>query len=743
MTNIPRYKLNPVWFVLRRKPDMRCVCLLHPFATGLRTLAGVLLTLSIVACNVQSSSSDSPQSTGANSSLRAATEAELTAYIRDALRPSSIKSQITPQADLSVVSVAATASAGAAPSISGTALMSGTTLQEVGVDEADLIKSDGSYLYSLDPAKTSGYLRDTVQRQKLDNKIGKAALLPVDSLTLPFSANVSGNGIYLDAAGQQLAVVGVGNTYWGMYDMWFSPSAWGQGLTEVILVDTSSPTQMQTRRKLQMTGHLIGSRRINATLYLVLRSYPEVKGLDLAWPTNKTASNQAVLDALQAPQVLPKLTIDSGSEQPLVQATDCYVQNQNALKSADIITIVAFDLASATPQHAARCFIGGTEAFYMSEQSLYLATTQTAYTLSNNSPVYAPSSSTDIHKFSLNGLAIAYRGSGNVQGHLGFVQNRKSFRMGEYAGALRVITQTAPTWGGWIGISPAVMPVMSTTITPVIATTVAATPATTATTIATTASATSAATTPESPGHLTILQENAGTLQKVGELPNSNRPAPLGKAGEQLYATRFLGTRGYLVTYRLTDPLYVLDLSNPADPKIDGELQVDGYSDYLFPLDQNLLLGVGKDAKSDGTAGDGRFAWYQGVKVSLIDVSDPANPREAARAIIGKRGTDATVLHDHHGIALQTIGNTVRMSLPMNINETALPYTKGAASDYYGFTRTELQRFEIDLNAKSLSARPAAADSNSSYRDISNDRSLLWNDQFYWYQNGAWSTGAW
>ncbi len=739
MTNIPRYKLNSAWFVLRCKPDMRCACLFKPWATGLQTLAGVLLTLSLVACGMQSASNDAPLSAGANSALRAATEAELIAYIRDALGPSSVKSQSSPQAGLPVAAVttAATTGTGTAPA------MSGTTLQEVGVDEADLIKSDGSYIYSLDPAKTSGYLRDTVRRQKLDNKTGKAALLPVDSLTLPFSANVNGEGIYLDAANQQLAVVGAGYTYWGMYDMWFSPSSWGQGLTEVILLNTTDPTQMQTRRKLQMTGHLIGSRRINTTLYLVLRSYPEVKGLDLAWPTNKTASNQAVIDALQAPQVLPKLTIDGGSEQPLVQATDCYVQNQNALKSADIITIVAFDLASATPQHTARCFVGGTEAFYMSDQSLYLATTQTAYTLNNNSPVYAPSSSTDIHKFSLNGLAIAYRGSGNVQGHLGFVQNRKSFRMGEYAGALRVITQTAPTWGGWIGISPAVMPVMSTTVMPVIATTVAASPATTVTTIATAASATSATTTPESPGHLTILQENAGTLQKVGELPNTNRPAPLGKVGEQLYASRFLGTRGYLVTYRLTDPLYVLDLSNPTDPKIAGELQVDGYSDYLFPLDQNLLLGVGKDAKSDGSAGDGRFAWYQGVKVSLIDVSDPANPREAARAIIGKRGTDATVLHDHHGIALQTQGNTVRISLPMNINETAMPYTKGAASDYYGYTRTELQRFEVDLTAKSLTARPAAVDSNSSYRDISNDRSLLWNDQFYWYQNGAWSTGAW
>lgn len=128
-----------------------------------------------------------------------------------------------------------------------------------------------------------------------------------------------------------------------------------------------------------------------------------------------------------------------------------------------------------------------------------------------------------------------------------------------------------------------------------------------------------------------LSRQSAGTLALVGELPNARHPEPLGKPGEQLYATRFVGTRGFLVTYRLTDPLYVLNLADPADPRVAGELQVSGYSDYLFPLTDTLLLGVGKDAVSDNSAGDGRFAWYQGVKLALIDVSNPAQPREAAR----------------------------------------------------------------------------------------------------------------
>lgn len=251
----------------------------------------------------------------------------------------------------------------------------------------------------------------------------------------------------------------------------------------------------------------------------------------------------------------------------------------------------------------------------------------------------------------------------------------------------------------------------------------------------------------ESPGHLSILQESAGVLALVGELPNAARPAPLGKPGEQLYASRFIGTRGYLVTYRLTDPLYVLDLSNPADPQVAGELQVSGYSDYLFPLSDTLLLGVGKDALSDDSSGDGRFAWYQGVKLSLIDVSDPARPHEAARSLIGRRGTDATVLHDHHGIALQMQGSLVRVSLPVSLHDTT-PVNGNAsasasASDYFEFTRTELQKFQLDLSAMTLEAQKPLGSSLPGQRDISFDRSLLWNDQVHYYQDGNWLSAPW
>jgi uncharacterized secreted protein with C-terminal beta-propeller domain len=112
--------------------------------------------------------------------------------------------------------------------------------------------------------------------------------------------------------------------------------------------------------------------------------------------------------------------------------------------------------------------------------------------------------------------------------------------------------------------------------------------------------------------------------------------------GETIYSARFMGERGYLVTFRQVDPLFVIDLSDPDNPRELGYLKVTGYSDYLHPYDETHLIGVGKE-----TTDAGEFAWYQGVKISLFDVTDVSNPREISKLEIGDRGTDSPVLWDH------------------------------------------------------------------------------------------------
>lgn len=113
--------------------------------------------------------------------------------------------------------------------------------------------------------------------------------------------------------------------------------------------------------------------------------------------------------------------------------------------------------------------------------------------------------------------------------------------------------------------------------------------------------------------------------------------------GEQIYSTRFLGDRLYMVTFLRTDPLFVIDLSNPTLPKILGELKIPGFSDYLHPYDATHLIGVGKETQSNDWGG----VSTKGVKVALFDVSDVNNPKQIDTLEIGDAGSDSEALRDH------------------------------------------------------------------------------------------------
>ncbi len=137
-----------------------------------------------------------------------------------------------------------------------------------------------------------------------------------------------------------------------------------------------------------------------------------------------------------------------------------------------------------------------------------------------------------------------------------------------------------------------------------------------------------------SQNHVYVLDMN---LTIVGKLEGL---AP----GEQIHSARFMGHRCYLVTFRKVDPLFVIDLEDPYTPEVLGKLKIPGYSDYLHPYDENHIIGIGKETVA---AEEGDFSWYQGVKISLFDVSDVENPKEMDKYEIGDRGTDSPVLSDH------------------------------------------------------------------------------------------------
>jgi len=130
-----------------------------------------------------------------------------------------------------------------------------------------------------------------------------------------------------------------------------------------------------------------------------------------------------------------------------------------------------------------------------------------------------------------------------------------------------------------------------------------------------------------------VLDEN---LDIVGSLENI---AP----DEKIYSTRFIGDRLYMVTFKRIDPLFVIDLSNPKDPSILGKLKIPGYSDYLHPYDENHIIGIGKETGTNEWGGIST----KGVKLSLFDVTDVSNPKQVDKYEIGDRGTDSEALRDH------------------------------------------------------------------------------------------------
>ncbi len=192
---------------------------------------------------------------------------------------------------------------------------------------------------------------------------------------------------------------------------------------------------------------------------------------------------------------------------------------------------------------------------------------------------------TVIHKISIKDGEIEYQSNGEVPGHV-----LNQFSMDEYNGYFRIATTTGHV-ARFEGEA-------------------------------------------SSKNHVYVLDGNLNIVGKEEDL------AP----GERIYSARFIGDRCYLVTFRKIDPLFVIDLSNPYDPTVLGKLKIPGYSDYLHPYDENHIIGIGKETVA---AESGDFSWYQGVKLSLFDVSDVTKPKEISKYEIGDRGTDSYALRDH------------------------------------------------------------------------------------------------
>lgn len=653
--------------------------------------------LALAACSGGGGGNEpaAPQAGERAGALSASQPGELLGFARDKLRERALMRQSTPDIDLDIGTLAPTLAINTTTAEAG-ALRSGTLVQEAGVDEADLIKSEGNLIYSLNTRhRGNAATLLNVHRRGSDGRVTLAASLelPADPATYPATYPMM-RGMLRAATAGRLAVFSESVTLAQPLQLCLLDADCGPLTTTIAprvvssqvhvqLVEAGAAGTLRTADRLTLSGRLVGTRQVGDMLYVVSTHAP-VLAADNA--SLGSAARDAALAALSTQDLLPTLRINGGAAQPLLADTDCYLQPGNTSPRVELTTITVIDLASNSRR--SRCLAGGSEAMYLSPQSLVLATTRSPQPVAGESLRFASTASTDLHKFSLSGGTVSYRGSGNVVGHLGWDTQRKAHRISEHNGYIRVITFTGEF--GWA------QPADAGRLSP-------------------------------SPATLTVLREGTEprTLQTVSTLPNSRRPAALGKPGEQVYAVRFMGDRAYVVTFRQIDPLYVLDLSDPADPRTVGELEVPGVSEQLFSLPDGLLLGVGRQASATGARG--------GVKVSLFDVRDPARPRELSSQTFGDVTSASGVDYSPHGLNLLTVGNQVRVVLPL--------FVWGRPG---GAARQGFQRFEVDVAARAMKGVAFVPVANPAVGvDPWAERSLQIDSMLYLLSQGQLSAQPW
>jgi len=429
----------------------------------------------------------------------------------------------------------------AAPS--GSTDYSETNIQVEGVDEADIVKTDGKYIYVIS-----------------NNKLHIIEAYPAEDAELLSSiylGEVDPYEIFID--GDTVLVFGqkyyysniIEEVYEEVVPEYYVPYG---DLTVLQLLDVSDRENPEITRTVEFEGRYISSRKIDSTAYFVISKYQYYAPDD--------------------PEEIVPLYRDS-EEGGFKQMCGCdEIGYLPPVEARGFVTLGAISMEDHDADIVKQTIVASGENIYASQDNLYVAEVDYDY----------EGERTVVHKFSLDGQVIEYSGSMEAPGHI-----LNQFSMDEYDGYFRIATTK-----GHVSRSGE-----STSM-----------------------------------NNIYVFDEE---LEMVGELEDL---AP----GERIYSARFMGERAYLVTFKKVDPLFVIDLSNPEEPEVLGKLKIPGYSDYLHPLDENHIIGIGKDTVE---AEDGNFAWYQGVKMAVFDVSDVEKPKELHKVVIGDRWTDSYALHDH------------------------------------------------------------------------------------------------
>jgi len=460
--------------------------------------------------------------------------------------------------------------------VAGSNGFSGTNVQVAGVDEADIVKTDGERIFMI----VDGTLRIALVEPDGVKMAGKLQLTD----WWPNQMLLYGDRILLIGPSWDNSPVPYGG---------FAPS-YQSAITRIVQVDVSDPNAPVIDKTLLLDGSYIDSRLVDGVARVAINSnpvgfdwaYPEGSGLraeQLATQKNRDIVKSSTLDNWLPYFVLTDEKTKRTSEGRLLDCNSVMAPNDFA--GLDTLSILTFDLSSGIDDWATAGVVASGSTLYATADHVYIATQRWvnwSILADSDARNEADGFHTQIHMFDTSQAGSPrYLGGGGVKG---FLLNQ--FSMGEYDGVLRVASTTAPSGWWWSDDSESLV---------------------------------------------STLQIDNGELKEIGEVGG------LGK-GEQIYSVRFIGDAGYIVTFRQTDPLYVIDLADPTDPRVAGELKILGYSAYLHPVGDGLLLGVGQDANDEGRT--------SGTQFSLFDVSDPENPTRIDK--VAMDGGYSAAEYDHH-----------------------------------------------------------------------------------------------
>jgi uncharacterized secreted protein with C-terminal beta-propeller domain len=592
------------------------------------------------------------------------------------------------------------------PAPSGVApTASATNVQEAGVDEADLVESDGEYTYAIATNSSAPRTPWMLRTHRLRTDI--ADLEPASDVPFPYdpaAGQPAPEGLYLVEPGagapRRLAAVRGSRGY---YAIGFGFGGCGStgGTTELELYGLGDRGRPALENRIVVDGALVASRRIGRTVYLVTRFVPTVPGLSYA-PRDPAAvaRNEQALALTPLERLVATIRVGNGTAVPLpAPETTLLPPLPPRDRVPVLVTVTAIPLDDPSA-HRSITVVGDDDGVYVSTSSLYLATSRVRATFEGNAYRYPAEYFTDFHRIDL--ARLAYASSGTAPGTLGGNPDAKQFHMSEHAGHFRVLTEQ------YDGDSTL--------------------------------------------NRLFVFREDAAArrLDEIARLPNATRPAAIGKEHELLYAIRFAGDRAYAVTFLKVDPLYAIDLSDPRDPKLVGALDMPGFSAYLHPLPGGRLLGVGKDAVSSTVTGDdGTFAWYQGIKVALFDVTNAAAPRQVADRQIGLRGSSSALLYDHHAFATLESGATTRIAVPVTVHDLVPPAVPSSdPRTFYPFSWTGLALYELDGTGQLVDRGQLVATRYTDPTDYAlryghDARPLIAGSAIYLFQGGGWYGAPW